>query len=76
MLAVPPSLAPTFLQMGVRGALTLVGVAQQAFVSDAVGTVAYPLVKVLGGRARDVRWSSWLVAVLLLCYFLLIRSRT
>jgi AGZA family xanthine/uracil permease-like MFS transporter len=176
VVAAPPSLAPTLLQMDVRGALTeamapivaiflvmvffdtvgtLVGVAQQAglmrddrlprarqaFLSDAVGTVAgaalgtstvtsylesatdvlvggmmlvnvrdlewddytevvpgflvllgipssysiadglalgfisYPLVKVLGGRGRDLRWVSWLLAVLLLGDFVLVRSR-
>jgi len=57
--------------------LVLIGIPLSYSIADglALGFVAYPLVKVLGGRARDVRWVSWLVAVLLLGYFVLVRSR-
>ena len=57
--------------------LVLIGIPFSYSIADglALGFVAYPLVKVLGGRARDVRWMSWLVAVLLLGYFVLVRSR-
>ena len=57
--------------------LVLIGIPLSYSIADglALGFVAYPLVKVLGGRTRDVRWMSWLVAVLLLGYFVLVRSR-
>jgi AGZA family xanthine/uracil permease-like MFS transporter len=57
--------------------LVLIGIPLSHSIADglALGFVAYPLVKVLGGRARDVRWVSWLVAVLLLGYFVLVRAQ-
>ncbi len=39
----------------------------------ALGLIAYPLVKVLGGRAREARPSAWVIAGLLLLYFLMVR---
>jgi AGZA family xanthine/uracil permease-like MFS transporter len=57
--------------------LVLIGIPLSYSIADglALGFVAYPLVKVLSGRARDVRWVSWLVAALLLGYFVMVRSR-
>jgi AGZA family xanthine/uracil permease-like MFS transporter len=58
--------------------LVLLGIPLSYSIADglALGFIAYPLLKVLGGRARDAGWVSWLVAVLLLAYFVLVRSRT
>jgi AGZA family xanthine/uracil permease-like MFS transporter len=39
----------------------------------ALGLIAYPLVKVLGGRAREARPAAWVIAGLLLLYFLMVR---
>jgi len=57
--------------------LVLLGIPLSYSIADglALGFIAYPLLKVLGGRVRDVRWVSWLVATLLLCYFVFVRSR-
>jgi len=57
--------------------LVLLGIPLSYSIADglALGFIAYPLVKVLGGRGRDVRCVSWLVAALLLAYFVLVRSR-
>jgi AGZA family xanthine/uracil permease-like MFS transporter len=57
--------------------LVLLGIPLSYSIADglALGFIAYPLLKVLGGRARDVGWVSWLVATLLLCYFVFVRSR-
>jgi AGZA family xanthine/uracil permease-like MFS transporter len=57
--------------------LVLLGIPLSYSIADglALGFIAYPLLKVLGGRARDVRWVSWLVAALLLAYFVFVRSR-
>jgi len=38
------------------------------------GFIAYPLVKLIAGRIREVRAVPWAVAALLLAYFLLLRS--
>jgi AGZA family xanthine/uracil permease-like MFS transporter len=57
--------------------LVLLGIPLSYSIADglALGFIAYPLLKVLGGRARDVRGVSWLVAVLLLAYFVFVRAR-
>jgi xanthine/uracil/vitamin C permease (AzgA family) len=33
------------------------------------------VIEMLGGRLREVRWMSWLIAGLLLAYFVFVRSR-
>ena len=57
--------------------LVLIGIPLTYSIADglALGFIAYPLLKLLGGRAGDVRWVSWLVAALLLGYFVLLRSQ-
>jgi AGZA family xanthine/uracil permease-like MFS transporter len=56
--------------------LVLLGIPLSYSIADglALGFIAYPLVKLLAGRAREVRGVAWLVAVLLLGYFVLVRS--
>ena len=56
--------------------LVLVGIPLTFSIADglALGFLSYPLVKVLGGRGREVRAASWIVAALLVIYFLLARS--
>jgi AGZA family xanthine/uracil permease-like MFS transporter len=55
--------------------LVMAGIPLTYSIADglALGLVAYPIVKVLGGRAREVRSASWAIAGLLLLYFLLVR---
>jgi AGZA family xanthine/uracil permease-like MFS transporter len=57
--------------------LVLVGIPLSYSIADglALGFISYPVVKLLGGRLRDVRWMSWLIAGLLLAYFIFVRSR-
>ena len=59
------------------GFLVLLGIPLSYSIADglALGFICYPLVKLLGGRRRDAGWISWLVAALLLGYFLFVRSR-
>jgi len=61
----------------VPGFLVLVGIPLSYSIADglALGFMCYPVVKLLGGRAREAGWISWLVAALLLGYFLFVRSR-
>jgi len=57
--------------------LILIGIPLSYSISDglALGFLSYPLVKLIGGRARDVRVASWIIAALVLLYFLFVRSR-
>jgi AGZA family xanthine/uracil permease-like MFS transporter len=57
--------------------LVLLGIPLSYSIADglALGFITYPLLKVLGGRSTDVRWVSWLLAALLLGYFVFVRSR-
>lgn len=62
-------LVPSFLLM--------VGIPFSYSIGDglALGFISYPLVKLLSGRARGVNWVSYLLAALLLAYFLFVRMR-
>jgi len=62
---------------GIPAFLTIVGIPLFYSIADglALGFVCYPIVKLLGGRARDVRWLTYAMAALLVLYFLFVRSR-
>jgi adenine/guanine/hypoxanthine permease len=57
--------------------LTVAGIPLTSSIADglALGFVSAPVVKLLGGRGRDVHWLSYAIAGLLVAYFLLVRSR-
>ena len=57
--------------------LTLAAIPLSSSIADglALGFVAYPVVKLLGGRWRDVHWLSYVMALLLVAYLLLVRNR-
>ncbi len=57
--------------------LTIIGIPLFYSIADglALGLVAYPVVKLVGGRGRDVRWLAYALAVVLVVYFLFVRSR-
>ncbi len=57
--------------------LTIVGIPLFYSIADglALGFVSYPLVKLLGGRRRDVKPLMYAIAVLLVLYFVFVRSR-
>jgi adenine/guanine/hypoxanthine permease len=40
-----------------------------------LGRIAYPILKLLGGRGRDIGWLAYLLAVVLLAYFIFVRSK-
>jgi AGZA family xanthine/uracil permease-like MFS transporter len=56
--------------------LVLAGIPLTFSIADglALGFISYPLVKLLGGRGSEVRAASWIVAALLVGYFLMARS--
>jgi adenine/guanine/hypoxanthine permease len=57
--------------------LTVAGIPLSSSIADglALGFVSHPVVKLLGGKGRDVHWLSYVIAGLLVAYFLLVRSR-
>jgi AGZA family xanthine/uracil permease-like MFS transporter len=65
----PSELVPAFL--------LVLGIPLTYSIGDglALGFISYPVLKLLSGRGRDVRWLSWLLAALLLAYFLFVRVR-
>jgi AGZA family xanthine/uracil permease-like MFS transporter len=57
--------------------LTLIGIPLSYSIADglALGFISYPLIKLLTGRGREVGWLTYLLALVLLLYFIFIRSR-
>jgi len=57
--------------------LTLIGIPLSYSIADglALGLISYPAVKLLAGRGREVGWLTYLLAVVLVLYFVFVRSR-
>jgi adenine/guanine/hypoxanthine permease len=57
--------------------LTIAGIPLSYSIADglALGFVCYPVLKLLGGRGREVRWLAYVLAALLVAYFLFVRNR-
>ncbi len=57
--------------------LTMVGIPLFYSVADglALGLMSYPIVKVMSGKGGELRWTMWVLAVLLVFYFILVRAR-
>lgn len=56
--------------------LIVIGMPLSYSIADglALGFLSYPLVKLLGGRRREVSAASWVIGALVLLYFLFVRS--
>jgi len=57
--------------------LIMVGIPLFYSIADglALGFICYPVIKFFSGRGKDVSWLMYLIAILLLAYFILIRAR-
>ena len=57
--------------------LTLIGIPLSYSIADglALGFISYPIIKLLSGKGREVGWLSYLLAAVLVAYFLFVRSR-
>jgi len=57
--------------------LALLGIPLTFSIADgmALSLVSYPVIKLLGGRGREVRWLMYALAALLLYYFAFVRPR-
>ena len=57
--------------------LTMIGIPLSYSIADglALGFISYPVIKLLSGRGREVGWLTYLLAVVLVLYFIFVRSR-
>jgi len=56
--------------------LVLIGIPLSFSIADglALGFIAYPLLKLFSGRGREAGWLTYLLAAMLLAYFVFVRS--
>ena len=56
--------------------LVIAGIPLTFSIADglALGFIAYPLIKLLAGQGRDVKWLMYVMAVVLAAYFIMIRT--
>jgi AGZA family xanthine/uracil permease-like MFS transporter len=61
---------------GLPAFLTLVGIPFTYSIADgiALGLIAYPILKVAAGRGHEAGWVSRLLGIILIAYFVLVRS--
>ena len=54
--------------------LILIGIPMTYSIADglALGFIAYPIIKLLAGQGRDVKWLMYVMAVVLVAYFVLV----
>ncbi len=57
--------------------LTLIGIPLSYSIADglALGFISYPIIKFFSGRGREAGWLTYVLAVLLVLYFVFVRSR-
>jgi AGZA family xanthine/uracil permease-like MFS transporter len=57
--------------------LIIVGIPFSYSIADglALGFISYAVVKALSGRGREIGWLTYLLAIVLLLYFLFVRSQ-
>ncbi len=55
--------------------LIVIGIPLTYSIADglALGFIAYPIVKLLAGQGRDVKWLMYVIAAVLAAYFILVR---
>jgi AGZA family xanthine/uracil permease-like MFS transporter len=57
--------------------LVMIGIPLSYSIADglALGFISYPIIKLLSGRGRDIGWLTYALAVVLVAYFVFVRSR-
>ncbi len=57
--------------------LVIAGIPLSYSIADglALGFIAYPLVKLLSGQGRDVKWLMYVMAAVLVAYFVMVRAQ-
>jgi AGZA family xanthine/uracil permease-like MFS transporter len=58
--------------------LVIAGIPLSYSIADglALGFIAYPIVKLAAGQGRDVKWLMYVMAAVLVAYFLFVRAQT
>jgi len=56
---------------------TMLGIPLTYSIADglALGFISYPIIKLIGGKGKEVKWLMYVLAVVLLAYFIFIRAR-
>ena len=64
------------LRRGLPAFLVIVGIPLTYSIADglALGFITYPIVKLLAGQGRDVKWLMYVMAAVLVAYFVLVRA--
>jgi AGZA family xanthine/uracil permease-like MFS transporter len=57
--------------------LTMIGIPLSFSIADglALGFISYPMIKLLSGKGREAGWLTYILAVVLIFYFVFVRSR-
>jgi AGZA family xanthine/uracil permease-like MFS transporter len=57
--------------------LTMIGIPLSYSIADglALGIISYPIIKLFSGKGREVVWLTYALAVVLVAYFVFVRSR-
>ena len=57
--------------------LTLIGIPLTFSIADglALGFISYPIVKLFSGKGKEVKWLMYVLAVILIIYFIFVRAR-
>ena len=57
--------------------LIIIGIPVSYSIADglALGFISYAVVKAFSGRVREISWLTYLLATVLVLYFVLVRSR-
>ncbi|MBN2294061.1 MAG: NCS2 family permease [Pirellulales bacterium] len=57
--------------------LIIIGIPLTFSISDglALGFIAYPIIKIFAGRGGEVKWLMYVIALILVCYFLFVRMQ-
>ena len=57
--------------------LTLIGIPLTFSIADglALGFISYPIIKLLSGKGKEVKWLMYVLAVILIIYFIFVRAR-
>jgi AGZA family xanthine/uracil permease-like MFS transporter len=57
--------------------LTIIGIPLSYSIADgfALGFISYPIIKLFSGKGRQIGWLTYVLAVVLVSYFVFVRSR-
>ena len=57
--------------------LIIIGIPLSYSIADglALGFISYAIIKAFSGRGRDITWLTYILAIVLVLYFIFVRSR-